>query len=144
MYVSHHHTLWFDRFTLVFSVHSVSCMFLQMDQRKKRHQKLLQEVCHTPSFMQQATLAGLRLRIQNQSISCCFCAVIDASSQTLFLTEMFRGLNLTLKAFFDRKVTVRPLLPTYRLQTLLFGFSETYVHRVLIATNCYFADQLSL
>ena len=34
-------------------------------------------------------------------------AVIDESSQTLFLTEMFRGLNLTLKAFFDRKVTVR-------------------------------------
>ena len=32
--------------------------------------------------------------------------VIDESSQTLFLTEMFRGLNLTLKAFFDRKVTV--------------------------------------
>ena len=37
-------------------------------------------------------------------------AVIDESSQTLFLTEMFRGLNLTLKAFFDRKVTVRVLL----------------------------------
>lgn len=33
-------------------------------------------------------------------------SVIDESSQTLFLTEMFRGLNLTLKAFFDRKVTV--------------------------------------
>jgi len=37
-------------------------------------------------------------------------AVIDESSQTLFLTEMFRGLNLTLKAFFDRKVTVSLLL----------------------------------
>lgn len=39
-----------------------------------------------------------------------FAAVIDESSQTLFLTEMFRGLNLTLKAFFDRKVTVSLLL----------------------------------
>ena len=33
--------------------------------------------------------------------------VLDESAQTLFLTEMFRGLNLTLKAFFDKKVTVR-------------------------------------
>jgi hypothetical protein len=32
--------------------------------------------------------------------------VLDESAQTLFLTEMFRGLNLTLKAFFDKKVTV--------------------------------------
>lgn len=35
--------------------------------------------------------------------------VLDESAQTLFLTEMFRGLNLTLKAFFDKKVTVRVL-----------------------------------
>ncbi len=33
--------------------------------------------------------------------------ILDESAQTLFLTEMFRGLNLTLKAFFDKKVTVR-------------------------------------
>ena len=33
--------------------------------------------------------------------------VLDESANTLFLTEMFRGLNLTLKAFFDKKVTVR-------------------------------------
>jgi len=32
--------------------------------------------------------------------------VLDASANTLFLTEMFRGLSLTLRAFFDRKVTV--------------------------------------
>ena len=32
--------------------------------------------------------------------------VLDESAQTLFLTEMMRGLNLTLKAFFDKKVTV--------------------------------------
>lgn len=38
--------------------------------------------------------------------------VLDESAQTLFLTEMFRGLNLTLKAFFDKKVTVRILLLT--------------------------------
>jgi hypothetical protein len=35
----------------------------------------------------------------------CF-AVLDESSQTLFLTELWRGLNFTLRAFFDRKVTV--------------------------------------
>ena len=34
-------------------------------------------------------------------------AVLDESANTLFLTEMFRGLSLTLKAFFDKKVTVR-------------------------------------
>jgi NADH dehydrogenase (ubiquinone) Fe-S protein 8 len=33
-------------------------------------------------------------------------AVLDESANTLFLTEMFRGLSLTLKAFFDKKVTV--------------------------------------
>jgi hypothetical protein len=33
-------------------------------------------------------------------------AVLDESAQTLFLTEMLRGLGLTLKAFFDKKVTV--------------------------------------
>jgi len=33
-------------------------------------------------------------------------SVLDESAQTLFLTEMMRGLNLTLKAFFDEKVTV--------------------------------------
>jgi len=33
--------------------------------------------------------------------------VLDESANTLFLTEMFRGLSLTLKAFFDKKVTVR-------------------------------------
>ena len=32
--------------------------------------------------------------------------MLDESAQTLFLTEMMRGLNLTLKAFFDQKVTV--------------------------------------
>ncbi|CAL5219050.1 g810 [Coccomyxa viridis] len=33
-------------------------------------------------------------------------SVLDESAQTLFLTEMMRGLNLTLKAFFDKKVTI--------------------------------------
>ena len=37
-------------------------------------------------------------------------AVLDESAQTLFLTEMFRGLSLTLRAFFDRKVTVSLLV----------------------------------
>lgn len=39
--------------------------------------------------------------------------VLDESAQTLFLTEMFRGLNLTLKAFFDKKVTVRTWLSNF-------------------------------
>ena len=34
-------------------------------------------------------------------------AVLDASAQTLFLTEMTRGMSLTLKFFFEKKVTVR-------------------------------------
>ena len=33
--------------------------------------------------------------------------VLDESAQTLFMTELVRGLMLTLKAFFDKKVTVR-------------------------------------
>ena len=33
-------------------------------------------------------------------------AVLDESAQTLFLTEMARGLLLTLKTFFEPKVTV--------------------------------------
>lgn len=37
-------------------------------------------------------------------------SVLDESAQTLFLTEMMRGLNLTLKAFFDQKVTVSCIL----------------------------------
>jgi hypothetical protein len=36
-----------------------------------------------------------------------FSAVLDNSAQTLFLTEMFRGMSLTLKYFFEKKVTVR-------------------------------------
>lgn len=35
------------------------------------------------------------------------CTVLDSSAQTLFLTEMFRGMSLTLKYFFEKKVTVR-------------------------------------
>ena len=35
-------------------------------------------------------------------------AVLDSSAQTLFLTEMFRGMSLTLRYFFDTKVTVPP------------------------------------
>jgi len=32
--------------------------------------------------------------------------VLDSSAQILFLTEMFRGMSLTLKYFFEPKVTV--------------------------------------
>ncbi|KAG6551466.1 hypothetical protein Mapa_006889 [Marchantia paleacea] len=46
--------------------------------------------------------------------------VLDKSMNTLFLTELFRGMNLTLKHFFDRKVTINypfekgPLSPRFR------------------------------
>ena len=33
---------------------------------------------------------------------------LDQTAQTLFLTEMMRGLSLTLRMFFDKKVTVGP------------------------------------
>ena len=32
--------------------------------------------------------------------------VLDKSMNTLFLSELFRGMGLTLKYFFDKKVTV--------------------------------------
>ena len=32
--------------------------------------------------------------------------VLDHNAQTLFLTEMFRGMSLALKYFFDKKVTI--------------------------------------
>lgn len=34
-------------------------------------------------------------------------AVLDNSAQILFLTEMMRGMSLTLRMFFEKKVTVR-------------------------------------
>ncbi|CAM6084187.1 unnamed protein product [Calypogeia fissa] len=46
--------------------------------------------------------------------------VLDKSMNTLFLTEMFRGMSLTLKYFFDEKVTINypfekgPLSPRFR------------------------------
>ncbi len=33
--------------------------------------------------------------------------VLDENAQTLFMTELFRGLSLTLKNFFEPKFTVR-------------------------------------
>lgn len=51
-------------------------------------------------------------------------AVLDQTAQTLFLTEMMRGMSLTLRAFFDKKVTVRffPFMPcsSESNHTLLF------------------------
>ncbi|KAH8931264.1 hypothetical protein BDL97_19G011700 [Sphagnum fallax] len=47
-------------------------------------------------------------------------AVLDHSVNTLFLTEMMRGMGLTLKYFFDKKVTINypfekgPLSPRFR------------------------------
>ncbi|KAF3771977.1 NADH dehydrogenase ubiquinone iron-sulfur protein 8 [Nymphaea thermarum] len=48
------------------------------------------------------------------------CSVFERSINTLFLTEMVRGLMLTLKYFFERKVTINypfekgPLSPRFR------------------------------
>ena len=39
--------------------------------------------------------------------------VLDHSVNTLFLSEMARGMGLTLKYFFDKKVTVCQLTPSY-------------------------------
>ena len=36
-----------------------------------------------------------------------FLAVLDKNMSTLLITELARGMGLTLKYFFDRKVTVR-------------------------------------
>ena len=47
-------------------------------------------------------------------------SIVDASANTLFLTELFRGMSLTLKYFFDTKVTINypfekgPLSPRFR------------------------------
>lgn len=46
--------------------------------------------------------------------------VLDESAQTLFLTELWRGLSLTLRAFFEKKATINypfekgPLSPRFR------------------------------
>ena len=46
--------------------------------------------------------------------------MLDASAQTLFLTEMFRGMSLTMKYFWEPKVTINypfekgPLSPRFR------------------------------
>ncbi|KAJ7537891.1 hypothetical protein O6H91_11G026600 [Diphasiastrum complanatum] len=46
--------------------------------------------------------------------------VLDKSMNTLFLTELFRGMSLTLKYYFDKKVTINypfekgPLSPRFR------------------------------
>lgn len=45
----------------------------------------------------------------------CVAAVLDQTAQTLFLTEMMRGLSLTLRAFFDKKVTVSFVSEVVRL-----------------------------
>ena len=55
----------------------------------------------------------------------CMYTVLDHSAQTLFLTEMFRGLSLALKYFFDQKVTINypfekgPLSPRFRGEHVL-------------------------
>lgn len=51
--------------------------------------------------------------------------VMDNNMQTLMLTEMFRGMNLTLKYFFDQKATINypfekgPLSPRFRGEHVL-------------------------
>ena len=51
--------------------------------------------------------------------------MLDASAQTLFLTEMFRGMSLTMKYFWEPKVTINypfekgPLSPRFRGEHVL-------------------------
>ena len=51
--------------------------------------------------------------------------VLDESAQTLFLTELWRGLSLTLRAFFEKKATINypfekgPLSPRFRGEHVL-------------------------
>ena len=45
-------------------------------------------------------------RVRVPPLTSAFRAVLDNSAQILFLTEMFRGMSLTLKYFFEPKVTV--------------------------------------
>lgn len=54
------------------------------------------------------------------AIICVFCAVLETNMQTLMLTELFRGMGLTLKYFFDRKVTVsiQPFSPRNQAKDL--------------------------
>ena len=44
--------------------------------------------------------------VTNQSLPMLWMTVFERSINTLFLTEMVRGLMLTLKYFFETKVTV--------------------------------------
>jgi hypothetical protein len=46
-------------------------------------------------------------------------AVLDHSVNTLFLTEMMRGMGLTLKYFFDKKVTVMSAHPIVLFRQLV-------------------------
>ena len=70
-------------------------------------------------------------------------SVLDESAQTLFLTEMMRGLNLTLKAFFDKKVTVSLLYPYFsrlvaqRHNIKLLGHLLSLRLRVLLPERCH-------
>lgn len=49
------------------------------------------------------------------------CAVFERSINTLFLTEMVRGLMLTLKYFFEQKVTVS-IFVSVCSSVLVFGW----------------------
>ena len=63
-------------------------------------------------------LRNARVRVPRLTVSPG--AVLDSSAQILFLTEMFRGMSLTLKYFFEPKVTVR-LPASKRLHPVTFG-----------------------
>ena len=59
-------------------------------------------------------------QLSDKPIATDLTSIVDASANTLFLTELFRGMSLTLKYFFDTKVTINypfekgPLSPRFR------------------------------
>ncbi len=68
-------------------------------------------------------------------------SVLDHSVNTLFLTEMMRGMGLTLKYFFDKKVTVmsaHPIVLFRQLVELLcFHFVILCIIRQNYEHNCF-------
>ena len=61
--------------------------------------------------------------------------VFERSINTLFLTELVRGLMLTLKYFFDKNVTVSVFYNYWLVKSVA---TYTYVHDLI------YADQLSI
>lgn len=62
-------------------------------------------------------------------------SVLDHSVNTLFLTEMMRGMGLTLKYFFDKKVTVMSAHPIVLFRQLVELLCFHFVILCIIRQN---------